>query len=65
MLTSTKFNPAELVQLQKAKSQGRWARLTSDMKWWTNLVFRKDWKHQQYGRGKLVNKDVSDFFPES
>ncbi len=60
----TKFDPAELLQLKRAKAKGMWAKLTSEIKWHVNLLFRRDWKNQQYRRGPLVEKDVSVFFPE-
>lgn len=32
------------------------------MLWTSKLLFRKDWKHEQYAKGALVEKDISAFF---
>ncbi len=70
LLLNSRWNPSEssikrelFIKRFRKKlgSKRRVPTKIAEMVWHSKLFFRRDWKHQQYKRGHLVEKNISNF----
>lgn len=66
---TSRWNPSEVSQLKKKfqrtlRSRWKIPLRIGAMFWNARLLFRRDWKNQQYKKGRVVTKDIAAFFSE-